>query len=67
MNGFGNWLRNFFMKISAGLRRFMEGRYGTDRLNTAILVVGVAAALIRLFFSQPAVNLALWLITAGGE
>ena len=63
MNGFGNWLRNFFMKISAGLRRFMEGRYGTDRLNTAILVVGVAAALIRLFFSQPAVNLALWLIS----
>ena len=63
MNGFGNWLRNFFMKISAGLRRFMEGRYGTDRLNTAILIVGVAAALIRLFFSQPAVNLALWLIS----
>ena len=63
MNGFGNWLRNVFMKISAGLRRFMEGRYGTDRLNTAILIVGVAAALIRLFFSQPFVNLALWLIS----
>ena len=63
MNGFGNWLRNIFMKISAGLRRFMEGRYGTDRLNTAILIVGVAAALIRLFFSQPFVNLALWLIS----
>ena len=63
MNGFGNWLRNFFMKISAGLRRFMEGRYGTDRLNTAILIVGVVAALIRPFFSQPAVNLTLWLVS----
>ena len=63
MNGFGNWLRNFFAKIAAGLRRFMEGRYGTDRLNTAILIVGVVAALIRPFFSQPAVNLALWLVS----
>ena len=63
MNGFGNWLRNVFMKISAGLRRFMEGRYGTDRLNTAILIVGGVAALIRSFFSQPFVNLALWLIS----
>ena len=63
MNGFGNWLRNIFMKISAGLRRFMEGRYGTDRLNTAILIVGVVAALIRSFFPQLFVNLALWLIS----
>ena len=63
MNGFGNWLRNVFMKISAGLRRFMEGRYGTDRLGMAILIVGVVAALIRAIFSQPMVNLALWLIS----
>lgn len=63
MNGFGNWLRNLFRKISAGLRRFMEGRYGTDRLNTAILIIGVVTALIRPFFSNAPVNLALWLVS----
>lgn len=63
MNGFGNWLRNLFWKISAGLRRFMEGRYGTDRLNTAILIVGVALALIRVFISAPVVSLTLWLLS----
>ena len=61
MNGFGNWLRNLFGKISAGLRRFMEGRYGTDRLNTAILIVGVVAALIYPLVSFWPVKLGLWI------
>ena len=33
MNGFGDWFRQFTMKIAYGYRRFMEGRYGTDRLK----------------------------------
>ena len=49
MNGFGNWLRNFFMKISAGLRRFMEGRYGIDKLNSALLWTGLGLVVTALF------------------
>ena len=40
----------FFGNLKAGFRRFMEGRYGSDKLNMAILVValvmGVAHMLI---------------------
>lgn len=41
-----NFLRNLGRKISAGLRRFMMGRYGSDKLNTALLVAGVVISLI---------------------
>ena len=37
MNGIGNWLRGLGQKISYGMRSFMMGRYGTDKLNMAIL------------------------------
>ncbi len=40
MNRFKNWFR-----------RFMEGRYGTDKLNTLILTVGLIVCLIGCFFS----------------
>lgn len=48
MNRFGNWLR-----------RFMAGRYGTDKLNMVILGTGVAVCLISMFFRIPLVNLLL--------
>ena len=51
MNGFGNWLRNFGYKMRIAFRRFMEGRYGTDKLNTLILTVGLIVCLIGCFFS----------------
>ena len=50
MNSFGAWLRQLGYKISSGLRRFMEGRYGTDKLNMVILCVALAIALIYNFF-----------------
>ena len=46
MNGFGNWLRNVGYKLRMGLQRFMEGRYGTDKLNMAILCTGLAFSLL---------------------
>lgn len=46
MNGFGNWLKNAGMKLRTGLRHFMEGRYGTDKLNMAILLAGLACSLL---------------------
>ncbi len=49
MNGFGNWLRRTGAKLRAGLAHFMQGRYGTDKLNTAILTAGVVACLLNIF------------------
>ena len=39
-------------RIGAWFRRFMQGRYGTDKLNTAILVVGLVACVLSIFFSH---------------
>ena len=39
----------FFGKIGEGFRRFMQGRYGNDKLNTLILTVGLVASLLQLF------------------
>jgi len=36
----------FFDKIRAGFARFMAGRYGTDQLNFALLIVSLAGSLI---------------------
>ena len=63
MNGFGNWLRNVGAKISAGMRRFMMGRYGTDKLNMAILCVGLVACILSMFIRVAPVTLALTVIS----
>ena len=46
-------------RIKQALRRFMTGRYGTDKLNTLILGVGLALCLISLFIPYPPVNMVL--------
>ena len=63
MNGFGNWLRSLGAKITTGLRRFMMGRYGTDKLNMVILGAGLIACVISMFIHFAPVNLALTLIS----
>lgn len=47
------------------LRRFMEGRYGTDKLNTAILGVGVVACLLSMFIRLPLLDFILTLLSYG--
>ena len=49
MNGFGNWIRQFFMKLSMVFRQFMVGRYGTDKLNSVILTAGLIVCLVGVF------------------
>lgn len=49
MNGIGDWFRRLGMKLNNGLRNFMRGRYGSDKLNTAILVAGVIACVLSWF------------------
>lgn len=56
-------MREFFSRLAEGFRRFMEGRYGTDKLNTAILGVGVAACLLSLFIRLPLLDLLLTLLS----
>ena len=41
MNNIGNRLRQAGMNILGAIQRFMAGRYGHDRLNVALLVVGL--------------------------
>ena len=63
MNGFGNWLRNLGAKFSAFMRRFMMGRYGTDKLNTAILCAGVVFSLLAALIHVPIVKLVLFILS----
>ena len=65
MNGIGSWFRQFSARLSAGLRNFMAGRYGTDKLNMVILSVGLAVSLLSVFFRYPPVNLLLVVLSYG--
>ena len=65
MNGFGNWLRQLSARLRVGLGRFMEGRYGNDKLNTRILGLGVVTCLISLFVKTPVANLILISVSYG--
>ena len=49
MNGFGNWFRQFRMNLAMGFRQFMQGRYGTDKLNSVILTAGLIVCLVGVF------------------
>ena len=63
MNDFGRWFRQFTAKLSMGLRRFMMGRYGTDKLNMAILCVGLAASLLSSIFPVQPLNLIFFVLS----
>ena len=49
MNNFGNRLKQAGMNILGGMQRFMAGRYGQDRLNITLLVVGCVLCFVQLF------------------
>ena len=52
-------------RISAFLRQFMLGRYGTDKLNMAILYTGLACVLLDMFIRVPILNVMLTAISYG--
>ena len=62
MNNFGNWFRQLGQRIRTGLTRFMAGRYGTDKLNSAILWLGVIVVAIAMFVRIPLPNLLLHML-----
>jgi len=65
MNGIGSWFRQFTAKLSAALRQFMTGRYGTDRLNMVILCAGLAASLLSVWIKAAPFNLIFWALSYG--
>ena len=63
MKNIGGFFRNLTMRLSTGLRRFMEGRYGSDKLNTAILVAALVLVMVYTFLPFGLVKTVLWFIS----
>ena len=58
-----NFFRNLGAKVKTGIRHFMQGRYGTDKMNTAILACGLIACLLSMFIRLPVLNLILTVLS----
>ena len=54
--------RKLGYKIRGGLQNFMRGRYGSDKLNTFLLIVGVITSILSMLFSNEIVSFVLTLI-----
>lgn len=52
-------MKNWLWRLRAGFSRFMEGRYGTDKLTIAILTTGLLVCVVSMFIPVPGVKLAL--------
>ena len=49
MKNVGSWFRQAGMNFANSIQRMMMGRYGHDRLNVALLVVGLILTVISMF------------------
>ena len=65
MNNFRLKLQQFSARFLAGVRHFMAGRYGMDKLNMAILWAGVICSLLSAMIRVQPVNLIFWLLSYG--
>lgn len=65
MNNLSNWLQNLTRKLGSGLRIFMVGRYGTDRLNMVILCIGLGASVLSAFLRGSIVGMIAWVLSYG--
>lgn len=62
MQGFGSWLRQLGARISAGLQRFMMGRYGPDKLTSCLLWTSVILMLVGMFIPSATVKVILMIV-----
>ena len=62
MQGFGIWLRQLGARIGAGLRHFMTGRYGPDKLSTYLLWASVILMLVSMFLPSAGLKLLFMVI-----
>ena len=58
-------MNNFFRRLGERFRHFMLGRYGTDKLNMAILICGVVCSILSMFVRFAILNMALTAISYG--
>lgn len=65
MNRMVKFFRQLAVGIRQGLRHFMLGRYGTDKLNMAILGMGLALCLAARIFRLPLVDLLFIVLSYG--
>ena len=56
MNVITIFLRRLIMKCIGGFRKFMDGRYGGDKLNNMLVYVAFVLFLISLFIPWPTVH-----------
>ena len=63
MKSNGGGFRNFTARLGASLRRFMEGRYGTDRLNITLLTVALVLVVVYSIVPISSVKLILWILS----
>ena len=63
MQGRGNWFRRLRDKMQSGLRHFMLGRYGGDKLNMAVLVAAAVAGVLAAFLGHSGLKLLLLAIS----
>jgi len=52
-------MKKIGQRLSQAFRRFMTGRYGTDKLNNLLLGLGLITCLVNLFIRDITVGLAL--------
>ena len=58
-------MNNFFYRLKTGFQRFMMGRYGTDKLNMAILIAGLICSVVAMFNPFPLPDLCLTVVSYG--
>ena len=61
MKQVGSWLRQAGMNFTGAVQRFMMGRYGHDRLNMALLIVGLVLSVLSMFVGNKLLDLILTL------
>ena len=58
-------MKKFGQRIGMAFQRFMAGRYGTDKLNTLIIGIGLALCFVNLFVWNATAHLILTALTYG--
>ena len=59
----GNWFRNLGKNISDGFRKFMQGRYGPDKLNNTLLITGIIASFLSMLAGGGLLSLILTILS----
>ena len=60
MGNFGSWLRRLGENMRKATARFMEGRYGTDKLNIFLLRTSLIMMVVDMFLPGGLLKLIFW-------